>query len=286
MKDLGSRVKNQVPKKYIETLELKNYSEATIKTYQQHFQLFLNYFEKTNPEEINFDKVRQYILYLVKKKKYSVSSQNNAINSIKFYYTHVLHQEIDDYYLPRPKREKRLPQILNEQEVSRILKCISNLRAKCMIFLIYSAGLTPSEVTYIRVEDIDSDKMQIFISSARNNKDRHVILSRKLLDLLREYFKQYKPKEWLFENYAGKQFPKRTLQKIFQDAVMESNIKKKVTLTILKNSFAVHLIEKGVDIRYIQQMLGHEHSKTTMKYLRVSKKDLRAIKSPLDSLDL
>jgi integrase/recombinase XerD len=278
--------KSLFPPAYIKTLKLMDYNESTIKTYQQHFQLFINYFKNTDPEEINFNEVRQYILYLVKKKKYSVSSQNNAINSIKFYYTHVLHQEIDDYYLPRPKREKRLPQILNEQEVSRILKCIPDLRAKCMIFLIYSAGLTPSEVTYIKVEDIDSDKMQIFISSARSNKDRYVILSKKVLILLRKYFKQYKPKEWLFENYSGKQFPKRTLQKIFQDAVMESNIKKKATLTILKNSFAVHLIEKGVDIRYIQQMLGHKHSKTTMKYLRVSKKDLSAIKSPLDSLDV
>lgn len=271
---------------YIETLELMNYNESTIKTYQQHFQLFLNYFKNTDPEEIDFDEVRQYILYLVKKKKYSVSSQNNAINSIRFYYTNVLHQEIDDYYLTRPKREKRLPQILNEQEVSKILKCITDLRAKCMIFLIYSAGLTPSEVTYIKIEDIDSDKMQIFISSARSNKDRFVILSKKVLILLRDYFKQYKPKKWLFESYVDKQFSKRTIQKIFQDAVMESDIKKRATLTILKNSFAVHLIEKGVDIRYIQQMLGHKHSKTTMKYLRVSKKDLSAIQSPLDNLDV
>lgn len=278
--------KNHFLSVYIETLELMNYNESTIKTYRQHFLLFLNYFNNTDPEEIELDEVRQYILYLVKKKKYSVSSQNNAINSIKLYYIHVLHQKIDDYYLPRPKREKRLPQILNELEVSRILKCITDLRAKCMIFLIYSAGLTPSELTYIKIEDIDSNKMQIFISSARSHKDRFVILSKKVLILLREYFKQYKPKEWLFESYAGKQFPKRTLQKIFQDAVMESNIKKRATLTILKNSFAVHLIEKGVDIRYIQQMLGHKHSKTTMKYLRVSKKDLSAIQSPLDNLDV
>ncbi len=278
--------KNHFLPEYIEILKLMDYNESTIKTYQQHFQLFLIYFENTDPRKINFDEIRQYILYLVEERKYSTSAQNNAINSIKFYYTHVLHQEIDNYYLPRPKREKKLPQILNEQEVSRILKCIPDLRAKCMIFLIYSAGLTPSEVTYIKVKDIDSKKMQIFISSARNHKDRFVILSKKVLILLREYFKQYKPKEWLFESYAGKQFPKRTLQKIFQDAVMESDIKKRATLTILKNSFAVHLIEKGVDIRYVQQMLGHKHSKTTMKYLRVSKKDLSAIKSPLDNLDV
>ena len=155
-----------------------------------------------------------------------------------------------------------------------------------MIFLIYSAGLTPSEVTFIKVKDIDSKKMQIFISSAKDNKNRFVILSEKILNLLREYFKEYKPQKWLFESYAGKQFSKRTMQKIFQNAVKESGIKKPATLTILKNSFAVHLIEKGVDIRFIQKMLGHKSSKTTMKYLKVSKRDLSVIKSPLDNLDL
>lgn len=136
------------------------------------------------------------------------------------------------------------------------------------------------------MKDIDSEKMQIFISSAKGIKDRFVILSKKLLDLLREYYKQYKPKKWLFERSIGVQFPKRTIQKVFLNAVKESGINKSATLTILKNSFAVHLIEKGVDIRYIQQMLGHKHSKTTMKYLKVSKRDLSVIQSPLDNLDV
>ena len=136
------------------------------------------------------------------------------------------------------------------------------------------------------MKDIDSEKMQIFISSAKGIKDRFVILSKKLLDLLREYYKQYKPKKWLFERSIGVQFPKRTIQKVFLNAVKESGINKSATLTILKNSFAVHLIEKGVDIRYIQQMLGHKHSKTTMRFLKVSKRDLNAIQSPLDNLDV
>ena len=155
-----------------------------------------------------------------------------------------------------------------------------------MIFLIYSAGLTPSEITYIKLKDIDPKKMQIFISSAKGDKDRFVVLSKKLLVLLREYYKKYKPKEWLFEGNYGKQFSKRTIQKVFKNAVIKSGINKPATLTILKNSFAVHLIEKGVDIRYIQKMLGHKSSKTTMKYLKVSKRDLSVIKSPLDNLDL
>ena len=155
-----------------------------------------------------------------------------------------------------------------------------------MIYLIYSAGLTPSEVTYIKIDDVNSDKMQIFISSARGNKDRFVILSKKLLNLLRKYFVQYKPHKWLFESKPGKQYSKRKIQKSFKNAVKKSGITKPATLTILKNSFAVQLIEKGVDIRFVQQMLGHKHSKTTMKYLKVSKRDLSIIKSPLDNLEI
>lgn len=272
--------------KYISAMKLRSYNEVTIKTYQQHFQQFLKFFENTNLEEIPSDEIRQYILYLVEQRKYSTSSQNNAINAIKFYYYAVICREIDNFYLPRPRRAKTIPRILNEQEVSKILKNINNLKDRSMIFLIYSAGLSPSELTYLRIKDIDSDKMRIFISSAKGDKDRYVVLSEKILKLLREYFKLHKPMEWLFESKPGQRYPKRNLQKSFQAAVKKSGINKPATLSILKNSFAVHLIEKGVDIRYIQQMLGHKHSKTTMKYLKVSKRDLSVVKSPLDNLDV
>jgi site-specific recombinase XerD len=278
--------KNHLPSEYIETLKLKNYSESTIQTYRLHFQRFLKYYKNTKLENITHEQIRQYLLYLVEKKKYSVSSQNNAINSIKFYYTQMLHQEINDYYIPRPHKSKTIPRILNEQEVSLILKSVTDLRNKCMIFLIYSAGLTPGEIQYLKPDQIDSGNMKIFISSAKGEKDRFVVLSDKVLNLLRDYFRRYKPQEWLFESRPGKQYSKRTLQKAFKAAVQKSGLTKPATLSILKNSFAVHLLERGVDIRYIQKMLGHKHSKTTMKFLKVSKRDLKAIQSPLDSLDI
>ncbi len=282
----SNSLESTFPSEYIETLKLKNYSVPTIKTYKQHFNRFLRYFKGIEPEKISSNQIREFILYLVRERKYSVSSQHNAINAIKFYYNEILKREIDDYYLPRPKKEKKLPQVLNEREVSKILKCIKDLRDRCMIFLIYSAGLTPSEVTYIKVKDIDSNEMKIFISSAKGDKDRFVVLSSKVLNLLREYYKIYHPVEWLFEKTKGVQYSKRNLQKAFQSAVLKSGISKPANLTILKNSFAVHLIEKGVDIRYIQQMLGHKHSKTTMRFLKVSKRDLSVIQSPLDNLDV
>jgi len=274
------------PVEFIEALERWNYSEPTIKTYKNNFSLFMKHYPDIVPSEITLEQIREYIIYLVEKKKYSTSSQNNAINAIKFYYNKVLKKELEDFYAPRPHRPKSTPMVLNEKEVALILKNLTDLRDKCMIFLVYSAGLTPSEILHMKPNQIDSKKMKIFISSAKGDKNRYVVLSNKLLILLREYFKNYKPREWLFESYPGKQYSKRRLQKTFQMAVRKSGIRKPATLTILKNSFAVHLIEKGVDIRYIQQMLGHKHAKTTMKYLRVSKRDLKAITSPLDNLDV
>ena len=277
---------NHFLSEYIETLELMGYNESTIITYRQYFQQFLIFFENTDPEEIPLEKIRQYILYLVEDRKYSTSAQNNAINAIKFYYNKVLQCEIDDFYVPRPHRAKTIPKILNEQEVSLILKNITDLRYKCMIFLIYSAGLSLSEIQYLKPEHIDSKNMKIFISSAKGDKNRFVILSEKILDLLRKYFRNYKPREWLFESKPGIHYSKRNLQKAFKAAVKKSGIIKPATLSILKNSFAVHLLEKGVDVRYIQKLLGHKHAKTTMKFLRVSKRDLHAIISPLDNLDI
>ena len=272
--------------KYVETLKLMGYNESTIITYRQHFQRFLKYFDNSSPKDIPLDKIRQYILYLVDNKKYSTSAQNHSISAIKFYFNHILNKQIDGFYLPRPRRAKTIPKILNEHEVSLILNSITDLRYKCMIFLIYSAGLSPSEIQYLKPEHIDSKKMKIYISSAKGDKDRFVILSEKILSLLRKYFRNYKPSEWLFESKPGVNFSKRNLQKAFKVAVKKSGITKPATLSILKNSFVVHLLDKGIDVRYIQQMLGHKHSKTTLKYLRVSKRDLSAIKSPLDSLDV
>lgn len=277
---------SEIPPEYISVLKKENYNETTIKSYLNNFRLFLRFYPDIEPAEISPEQIRNYIIYLVEEKKYSASSQNNMINAIKFYYTKVLGQELEDYYIPRPHKPKTTPQVLNEQEVAAILQNVDNLCDKCMIFLVYSAGLSPSEILYLKPEHIDSKNMKIFISSAKEDKDRFVVLADKILVLLREYFKKYKPQTWLFESYPGKQYSKRKLQKSFQNAVKKSGIKKPATLTILKNSFAVHLIEKGVDIRFIQQLLGHKHSKTTMKYLKVSKRDLKAIKSPLDDLNV
>lgn len=281
-----SDMKKQVPESYLETLTLMNYSEATIKSYRLHFKRFLNYYPKHKIDDISYEQIKSYLLYLVKERHYSTSAQDQAINSIKFYYDIVLGIPIDKFYIPRPRKGRKTPKILSTNEVSSILNSIEDLKYKCMISLIYSAGLTPSEITYLKIRDINSQKMKIFISSPSKEGGRNVILSEKVLILLREYFRKYNPVLWLFERKTSIQCTQREIQKAFKAAVVKSKINKEATLTILRNSFAAHLIDNGIDIRFIQQMMGHKSAKTTMRYLSASKRDLRKIKSPLDNLEI
>jgi len=278
--------KKQVPESYLETLALMKYSEATIKTYRLHFQRFLSYYPEYEINDISYDQIKEYLLYLVKEKHYSNSAQDQAINSIKFYYDKVLGIPLDKFYIPRPRKSRKTPKILSTNEVSSILNTIKDLKYKCMISLIYSAGLTPSEVIYLKIRDISSSKMEIFISNPREERGRSVILSEKILILLRKYFRKYKPVFWLFERKPSIQSTQREIQKAFKEAVVKSKVNKEATLTILRNSFAAHLIDNGIDIRFVQQIMGHKSAKTTMKYLKASKRDLRKIKSPLDNLEI
>ena len=207
-------------------------------------------------------------------------------NGLKFYYEKVLDKPVEKYYVPRPRKEKKLPEVLSEQEVTKILKQIKNLKHKCIIYLIYSAGLRLTEAVHLKISDIQSDRKQIFIRSAKGNKDRYVILSDIILELLRKYYKVYHPKKWLFEGLPGKQFSKRKIQRILKEAVGKAGIKKKATTHTLRHSFATHLLEHGTDLRYIQELLGHKSSKTTEIYTHVTHTAKNKIVSPLDNLDL
>ena len=281
-----TETKLDFPPEYIETLKLKNYSEPTIKTYRLHFHRFLKYYQNTKLKDITHEQIRKYLLYLLEEKKYSTSAQNQAINSIKFYYEKVLGKPVEKYYVPRPRKEKRLPEVLSEEEVTRILKQIKNLKHKCIIYLIYSAGLRLTEVVHMRISDIHSDRKQIFIKSAKGNKDRYGILSETIIELLRKYYKEYKPRFWLFEGKPGEQYSKRKIQRALKNAVEKTGIKKKATIHTLRHSFATHLLEHGTDLRYIQELLGHKSSRTTEIYTHVTNFAKTKIVSPLDNLDL
>ena len=206
---------------------------------------------------------------------------------MKFYYEQVLRKERMFFDIPRPKKRLILPKLLNEEEIRRLFNALTNKKHKAMLFTTYSAGLRVSEIANLKLTDIDSKRMQIFVERAKGKKDRYVNLSPVLLDILRNYHKEYspKPKEYLFESeQTFTAYPTRTIQQIFTNAKQKAGIKKDVGIHSLRHSFATHLLDKGTDIRYIKDLLGHFNIKTTERYLHVSKEQLVNIVSPFDDL--
>ena len=230
--------------------------------------------------------INKYILYLVNEKKISVSQQNMRINAIKFYYEQVKGGK-RQYYggITRAKEYKTLPEVLSRDEVKRILSCLTNQKHHCMISLIYSAGLRRSELLNLTPQDIVSERMLVRIMG-KGKKCRYSLLSEKVLHELREYFKEYRPKKWLFEgDTPGEQYSASALVKVLKEAAQRAGIKHRVHVHMLRHSFATHLLEQGTDLRTIQELLGHNDIKTTSIYLHVTSAHKSSIPNPLDSLD-
>ena len=274
------------PEEYILKLRELRYAESTLKTYIAHFEEFINYYGQIEIEKIDESRITEFLRYLVMERKVSSSYQNLAINAVKFYYEKVLRGERKLYLIDRPRKEKTLPNVLNEKEVSDLLKAVENIKHKSILMLAYSAGLRLSELVNVKIKDIDSKRMQIRIEQGKGKKDRYSLLSVRFLEVLRKYYLEYKPKDWLFEGANGGQYSTRSVQLIMQVAAKKAGIKKKISMHTLRHSFATHLLENGTDLRYIQSLLGHESSKTTEIYTHVTTKGFDQIKSPLDKLDL
>jgi len=261
------------------------YSDNTVSTYVNLLEVFFSYFknkaieEVTNADIIDFN--NDFILFF----GLSVSYQRQMINAIKLFYKQTENKNIVIEDLKRPHKEKKLPVILSKEEVASIISSIKNLKHKTIISLIYSSGLRISEAIKMKVNDIDSKRMTLHVRGAKGKKDRMVGLSDKLLLLLREYYKQYNPKNYLFEGQFKEQYSTESIGSIFKKAIKRANIKKPATVHTLRHSYATHLLETGTDLRYIQELLGHQSSKTTEIYTHVSSKNLKEIKSPYDSLD-
>ena len=269
-----------------EQLRLRRYSYNTIKTYRSLFTSFLLHYPAHQPVEITGVQIKDYLLHLIQKKGISESTQNQVINAIKFYYEKVLNQERKTYYVQRPKKSRPLPEVLSEPDVVRILKACENIKHKCILVLVYSAGLRLGEVVNLKVWDIRYDRRQVFIKGGKGKKDRYSILSEAAIKPLQKYTEQYRPDDWLFEGQYGGQYSKRSVQQVFKLALKKSGVTQRATLHTLRHSFATHLLEKGVNLRYIQELLGHNSSKTTEIYTHITKKGIEGIKSPLDYLDL
>jgi len=270
---------------YNRLLRLKNYSTGTINTYNYCFEKFLAHFTGKNISELTKDQILDF-LYQESQKGLSAGYQNQIINAIKFYYEHVLGRKREFYDIPRAKRPQKLPVVFSEEEIVLLLNQIDNLKHKCALYLIYSGGLRISEAINMKIADIDTTRNLIMIRAGKGKKDRTTLLSQTLLEMLSHYYKLYKPIEYIFEGESGGQYTAKSIQNVFNKALAKSGIKKEATVHSLRHSFATHLLERGTDLRYIQELLGHESSKTTEIYTHITKKAMDKIVSPLDNLNL
>ncbi|MDI6767950.1 MAG: tyrosine-type recombinase/integrase [Bacteroidota bacterium] len=266
-------------------MRLRNYSHKTIKSYVSNLRSFVKYFQPKHPREVNEGDIRLYLLHLIEEKKFTASTVNQVFNALRFLYIKLYKMPFTIGSLPRPKKEKQLPVILSQEEVVKILDAVDNLKHKTLLMLIYSAGLRVGEVVRLKIADIDSQRKLIYLKSTKGKKDRYTILSDVALATLRKYYKEYKPKEYLFEGAEGRRhIAERSVQNVFERAIKTAGIRKQATVHSLRHSFATHLLESGTDLRYIQELLGHSSSKTTEIYTHVSKKSLGKIISPLDTV--
>lgn len=256
----------------------------TVKAYRNAFTQFLLYFEHKNPADITPDEIKQYCLYKIEAAKWSESYQNQVINALKFYYEKVLGQQRQFYEL-RPKRPQQLPQVFSEAEVVALFKSVDNLKHKCILLLIYSAGLRLGELIQMRIDDVNISQRLVFVKAGKGKKDRRTLRSDKMELYLKKYLAEYKPQYWLFEGADGGQYSARSVQAIFRRAVQKAGVNPYATVHTLRHSFATHLLEAGTDLRYIQDLLGHSSSKTTEIYTHISDQARKRLRSPLDNLE-
>jgi site-specific recombinase XerD len=243
-------------------------------------------FYTANRGEAVHEIVRKYSYYLLSQQR-SASYVNQAISAIKFYLEHVCGQVGEKPMYVRPKKENKLPNVLSQAEVIRILKHVTNRKHRAILSLTYSSGLRVSEVVRLRWTDFDPERRTLRVRQGKGKKDRLTVLSETAYEIFQQYFQAEQPKgQWLFPGQTpGSHLTERTVQKVFEKALQNSQIAKEVTLHSLRHSFATHLLEGGTDIRYIQELLGHKRLQTTEIYTHVAIKDVRRIQSPLDRMD-
>ncbi|WP_339890029.1 tyrosine-type recombinase/integrase [uncultured Flavobacterium sp.] len=271
-------------KKTKATIQIKGYSENTIRNYCSELIQFFIYIQPREATELKTEDLKNYVWYCITKLKLTENTIHSRVNALKFYYEKVLNYEKFAIEIPRPKKHLKLPKGFNIEEIKRILAATPNLKHNTILKLIYGMGLRVSEIINLKINDIDSIEMRVFIERAKGKKDRYVNLPESVLEQLRSYYIAYKPKEYLFEGQYGGQYTTRSVQQFFRKSLDKANITKKQGVHSLRHSYATHLLENGTDIRFIQELLGHNNIKTTLLYTQVTDLSLRKIISPLDNL--
>jgi integrase/recombinase XerD len=265
-------------------LLLRNYSDRTSKAYLRCVSNFARHFGRS-PDQLGPPHVREYQLYLVKQKQCSWAVFNQTVCALRFFYNTTMGCKEMIEEIPYPRFEKRLPVVLSQMEVAALLQAVKNLKHRTLLTTIYATGLRVSEVTNLLVGDIDSSRMIVQVRQGKGRKDRFVMLSPNLLTLLRQYWKAYHPRHWLFPGQKPSgPINNATAYRICQQAAQAAKLSKSISPHTLRHSFATHLLEAGTDLRTIQLLLGHRNLKTTAVYLHVSSLALSSTISPLDLL--
>jgi integrase/recombinase XerD len=270
---------------YKRDLEIKAFSRKTQQTYLRQMIAFSRYYGKS-PDLLGQEEIKDFLHYLISERKLSKSYVNQTYSALKFFYETTLGREWEMKSIPRAKRDKKLPQVFSKDEVKRILECTINLKHKAILATIYASGLRVGEAVNLKLTDIDSSNMQIRVRLGKGNKERLTVLAKSNLDILRDYFRRYRPEYWLFPGSdERKPITTRTVENVLEASKAKAGITKPGSTHLLRHSFATHLLESGVDVHYIQSFLGHSSPKTTSIYLHVTSSKVKTIKSPLDTMD-
>ncbi len=283
--DFLSEEKRKQLTQFTNWLTAHRYSESSVNTYVNTMRVFLHFYNHKPLSEIGNEEIIHFNNEYTIKKKLSNSYQNQFINALKLFFKTVEMRKINIELIQRPRQEKLLPNVLSKGEIKAILEAHSNFKHRMMLVLIYACGLRRSELIQLKPAAVDSQRKLLKINQSKGNKDRYIPISDTIIELLRQYYKLFKPKVWLFEGQnPGEQYSPTSLQKVLKTALTKANIKKPATLHWLRHSYATHLLESGTDLRHIQELLGHGSSRTTEIYTHVSMKSLQNIRSPFDDL--
>jgi integrase/recombinase XerD len=267
-------------------LDDNRYSPRTRESYLSMLEFFFRYFSPKEPSDITEDEISRFIYDFIIRLGYSAAYQNQMVSAIKTYYTISGKGKVNPEFFERPRRSRALPKVFSKDEVSQILNSARNIKHKMLLWMIYSCGLRRSEVTNIRLSDLDRTRGLLHVREGKGRVDRIVPVSGKVWEKIDEYTYSYRPREYMFEGQTGGRYSSESVYRVFKDALYKAGIHKDVGVHSLRHSYATHLHESGLDIRYIQELLGHKSTRTTEIYTHVSRRNLIAVRSPIEDLDV
>jgi len=267
-------------------LEEKRYSKRTLEAYISHLELFFKYYNEKDPDDLTEEDISEFVTDHIIRLGYSASYQNIIISAIKMYFSLSGERRLELDSIERPRKSKALPKVFSKEEVMKLFNVTRNNKHKLMLWLIYSCGLRRSEVINIKLNDLDRERGLLHIREGKGKVDRIVPIPQKIWEKIRLYLDGYKPITYLFEGQSGGRYSVESVYSVFKQSLRRAGIRKDVGVHCLRHSYATHLHESGLDIRYIQELLGHKSSRTTEVYTHVSRRNLFAIRSPIEDMDI